>query len=61
MANVQDIKQKLVYVTADYTNTSDETLADVLFIGGLSRIYEEEGQMKMAFDWNYEEPQECDI
>ena len=52
----REVAQKLVYVTVDYTNTGDKELKDVLFFGDLARIYEEDGQMKMASGWNYEEP-----
>lgn len=43
----REVPQKLVYVTVEYTNTGGEELDEVLFMGSLMKITEENGQMKM--------------
>lgn len=54
----REVPQKLVYATVEYTNTGDKELSDVLFMGGLARIFEDGTQMKMRSDWTYEEPED---
>lgn len=58
----RQVPQKLVYVTAEYTNTGTEELSDVLFFGSLLRICEQDGQMRMPSGDGYlfEKPQDGD-
>ncbi len=57
VVETREVPQKLVYVTVEYTNTGDVELSDVLFAGGLMKITEADGQMKL---YTGEEPQEGD-
>lgn len=41
------VPQKLVYITAEYTNTGSEDLDEVLFCGELVKIAERDGQMEI--------------
>ncbi|MBD5514839.1 MAG: DUF4367 domain-containing protein [Lachnospiraceae bacterium] len=43
----REVPQKLVYVTVEYTNIGAEELDEILFLGSLMKIVEENGQMKM--------------
>lgn len=52
----REVPQKLVYATVEYTNTGDKELSEVLFMGGLARIFEDGTEMKMMSD--YEEPED---
>ncbi|MCI8860378.1 MAG: DUF4367 domain-containing protein [Lachnospiraceae bacterium] len=54
----REVPQKLVYATVEYTNTGDKELSDVLFMGGLARIFEDGTEMKMMSGWTYEEPED---
>lgn len=53
----REVPQKLVYITAEYTNVGEETLPEVLFMGSLVRIQEEGNRIKM---YNGEEPKAGD-
>ena len=46
----RQVPQKLVYITAEYTNTGDKEMKDVLFFGELVRMREEGGQLQIVMD-----------
>lgn len=52
----KEVPQKFLYATVEYSNTGKEELSDVLFMGALARIREEEDKMSMMSGWTYEEP-----
>ena len=43
----ESVEQKLVYVTVDYTNTGNEELTNVLFLGSLMKIQEYGDEMHL--------------
>lgn len=43
----REVPQKLVYVTVEYTNTGAEELNEVLFMGNLMKIVEQDDQMSI--------------
>lgn len=47
VVNTESVEQKLVYVTVDYTNTGNEELTNVLFLGGLMKIQEYGDEMHL--------------
>lgn len=56
----REVPQKLVYATVEYTNTGSTELSNVLFMGDLARIQEENGQMCMVPSDLYEKPENGD-
>ena len=47
VVNTESVEQKLVYVTVDYTNTGNEELTNVLFLGSLMKIQEYGDEMHL--------------
>lgn len=43
----EEVAQKLVYITVEYTNTGDTRLTDILFWGNLMRIAEDGGNFRI--------------
>lgn len=56
----RQVAQKLVYVTVEYTNTGDQEMTDVLFLGSLARIYEEKDNFYIKDSLQYETPSDDD-
>ncbi len=57
IVDTREVPQKLVFVTVEYTNTTDRELTDVMFNGGMMKIAECNGQ---AVIYDGEEPKEED-
>lgn len=57
ITDTREVPQKLVFVTVEYKNTTDQELTEVLFNGNISKLIESNGQ---AVRYNGEEPKEGD-
>ena len=57
VVKTREVSQKLVYVTVEYTNSGDTALSEVLFMGNLVKMTEDNDNMKMYYgeegsDWD---------
>lgn len=57
VVKTEEIGQKLVYATVEYTNTGEETVQDVLFNGSLMRLIEE-GDTFTVYDRSKQEEEQ---